>query len=149
MRKQMMMIGLAVVVASSSLYGFGRGGGGPDGFSNKHKRGGLINSNKQSNSMYSFMSAISNLDLSKTQRADIRKVMFKFKESKIEQRENSKASAIIFDENNNFKKELFIQNRIKISQKMINLQANMIKNILNILNDNQKDTISKKLSLED
>jgi len=145
----MMMIGLAVVVASSSLYGFGRCGGGPDRFSNRYKRGGLINSNNQSNSMYSFMSAISNLDLSNTQRADIREVMFKFKQNRIEQAENTNTPTIRFDEDGNFKKELFIQNRTNISQKMIANQANMIKEILNILNDNQKDTISKKLSLED
>ncbi len=148
MRKYIITIGLAVVVASSSAYGFGKrdGQGYGDNFPNNHKRGGILSSNKIQSGIYSFMSAISNLNLSNTQKTKIREVMFKFKQNKIEQRENTKTSTITFDENGNFKKEFFIQNRTKISQKMITKQANMVENILNILNDDQKDTITKKLS---
>ena len=149
MRKKIITVGLALLVAGSSAYGFGmRGaqGGCDNNFNNKHKRGMLLNLNKNSNSMYALMSSISDLDLSKTQRSKIRKVMFDLRESKIA---DDKVAMITFDENGKFNKEDFIKNREKLSQEMIVLQANAIEKILNILNSDQKEIIIKKLSLLD
>ena len=103
MTKQIITIGLSLLVAGSSVYGSGMRGGQECGygknFNNNHKRGMLLNSNKSSSSMYAFMSSISDLDLSRTQSSKIKRIMFDFRESKIA---DDKVVMITFDKNGKF-----------------------------------------------
>ncbi len=150
-----MMITIAVAVASSSLYGFGgkddRGDRGAKGDrqdrSAKYgKRGDKKNMKRPPKQMYLFMSAVSNQDLSKEQRASVRKVMFETRENRIKQREDSKVSAIKFDKDRNFDKKFFIDDKTKLLKKMITQQANTIEKVFAILDDKQKQAVIQEMS---
>ena len=144
------------MVAGGSAYGFGMKGC-QDGcnknfncnksFNNNHKRGMLLSLNKSSNSMYILMSSISDLNLSKKQRSQIKKVMFNLREKNIKKITDNKAPTITFNKDGNFNKKDFIKNKEKLSKELIVLQADAIEEILNILNSEQKEIVIKKLSL--
>jgi len=149
MKKQIITLGLAVLVAGSSAYAFGGPRGGQDCGDNSfkgHKKGMILNSNIKSNSMHSLMSAISDLNLSSSQRSDIRKIMFDLREQNIQQMEDGVAFKITLDGNGRFNKEDFISSRTKLSKKMVEMQANMIEKILNSLNNEQKEIVKNRLS---
>jgi len=150
MKKQISTLGLAVFVAGSTAYGFGMrdGQGCRDYFPNDYKRGMLFNSHKSSNGIYSLMSTISELDLTRAQRVEIRKVMFDLREKNIETMEDKKTLTLIFTKDGKFNKEDFINNRVQFSKQMIKVQASMIEKILNILDEEQKKTVVSKLSLQ-
>ncbi len=148
MKKQIITLGLAVLVAGSSAYGFDmRGGKGcQDNSSNNHKKGMLLKSHKSSNSTYGLMSSISELDLSRTQRVEMRKVMFDLREKNIEKMEDKKHFSFTFNKDGKFNKEDFVNNRFKLSKQMIKVQSEMIEKILNILDKEQKKIVLDKLS---
>ena len=150
MKKQIITLGLAVLVAGSSAYGFSmRGGHGcGDDFQNNHKKGMLLNTHKSSNGMYRLMSTISDLDLTRTQRVEIRKVMFDLREKNIETMEDKKTFTLTFTKDGKFNKENFIDNRAKFSKQMLKVQASMIEKVLSILDDKQKKIVVSKLSLQ-
>jgi len=148
MKKQIITLGLAVLVAGSSAYGFDmRGGKGcQDNSLNNHKKGMLLKSHKSSNSTYGLMSSISDLDLSRVQKVEIRKVMFDLREKNIEKMEDKNTHSFTFNQNGDFNKKDFINNRVKLSKKTIKLQSEMIEKILNILDKEQKKIVLDKLS---
>jgi Spy/CpxP family protein refolding chaperone len=148
MKKQIITIGLAVLVAGSSAYGFGMKGGCENDSYDSHKRGMLLNSNKSSNSMYSLMSVISDLELSRTQQLDIRKIMFDLREENIQKMEDTHSFNVTFTKDGKFDKEEFVNNRIKLSKQMVEVQSKMIEKIFNILDDKQKNIVQNKLSLK-
>jgi hypothetical protein len=150
MKKQIITLGLAVFVAGSSAYGFGMrdGQGCGDDFPKDYKRVMLLNSHKSSNGMYSLMSTISDLDFTRVQRVEIRKVMFDLKEKNIETMEDKKTLTLPFTKDGKFNKEDFINNRAQFSKQMIKVQASMIEKILNILDEEQKKIVIQKLSLQ-
>ncbi len=140
-------------MASSSLYGFGgkddrgdRGGNFSKDDKRDGKRGGKKRMKKPPKQMYLFMSAVSNQDLSKEQRASVRKVMFETRENRIKQREDSKVSAIKFDKDRNFDKKFFIDDKTKLLKKMITQQANTIEKVFAILDDKQKQAVIQEMS---
>jgi len=150
MKKQIITLGLAVLVAGSSAYAFSmkdRDGCG-DNFQNNHKRGMTLNSHQSSKSMYSLMSTISDLDLTRTQKVQIRKVMFDLREKNIETMEDKKTLSLIFTKEGKFNKEAFINNRVQFSNNMVKVQASMIEKVLNILDEEQKKIVVSKLSLQ-
>ncbi len=142
MKKQIITLGFAVLVASSSAYGFGmKSGGCEKNSNNSHNKGILLKSDKSSNGIHSLMSVVSSLDLSRTQKSEIRKVMFNLKEENIKNMDGKKSFTITFNKDGKFNKQEFINNRTKLSKKMVNVQSKMIEKILTILDDEQKKIV--------
>jgi len=84
MKTKLITLSLALMVASSSVYAFG----GPKGFMDCDSRSGKMPFQKQmamsGNGMQEVMMTLSNMDLSKTQWNEIRKVMFDYVNSVLE-----------------------------------------------------------------
>ncbi len=142
----MMMIGLAVVVASSSLYGFGgkdhRGNmGGQHRFDAKDHRGDKKMKKRPPREIYMFMSAVSDQDLTKAQKTDMRKIMEEFKSSKKANRVEKRKSLIKIDDNKKFDKEYFINTSNERAKDRATEQANMIEKVFAILDDKQKQLV--------
>ena len=88
-----------------------------------------------------------NLDLTRKQRVEIRKVMFDLKEKNFGTMEDRKTIVPMLSEDGKFKKEDFINNRTKISKAMATAQATMLEKVLNILDKDQRKIVVNKLSL--
>jgi len=143
MKAKLITLGLAVMVASSSVYAFN----GPRGWDCDSK--GKMPFQKEialsGNGMQEVMMTLSNMDLSKTQWSEIRKIMFDMRDQRFESLD-TKPSVIISKEGT-FDKESFIKNRATLSKEMIDAQAKSIEKVLSILSEAQRKTLATKLAI--
>ncbi len=144
MKAKLITFGLALMVASSSVYAFNgpRGWGcdskGPMPFQQQMSCSG--------NGMQEVMMTLSTMDLSKTQWSEIRNIMFEMRDQRFEG-VDTKASVVILTKDGTFDKEGFIKNRASISKEMIDAQAKSIEKVLSVLSESQRKTLANKLAI--
>lgn len=147
MKKNIITFGLVAMVASSSVYAFG----GPQSFMECNVNQKTMPFHKQmfnanNNGIKEIMMTLSQIELSKTQWNEIRKVMFDMREHHFESVDKQEL-VVLINKEGAFDKERFIKNRISLSKEMIDTQAQSIEKILNILDDAQRKTLARKLSI--
>lgn len=144
MKKQILAIGLAVLVAGSSLYAFG---GFDRGFGCTGKMFGKPFMKSQGDGIYGVMLVVSDMDLTSSQWAEVKKVMLDVKKERLDSSENYPQA--IFKSDGLFDKEKFIEERTATSKKMIEAQAKAVEKIVSILDNSQRDTLISKLQKRD
>ena len=143
---KLITLSLALMVASSSVYAFG----GPKGFMDCDRTSGKMPFQKQmvmsGNGMQEVMMTLSNMDLSKTQWNEIRKVMFDVREQRFD-KVDTKEAVVIINKDGTFDKEGFVKNRASLSKEMIDVQAGSIEKVLSVLTTEQRKTLATKLAI--
>ena len=145
MRTKIVTLGLAVVVAASSVYAFGGSKFFGDCDRGMGKKQFMHTSSNSNSGMKDVMMTLSDMDLTRDQWRNIRKVMFDLKEQRFDSFDENKV--VVLDKKGNFDKEGFIQERTSISKDMINAQAKSIEKILGILNAKQKKILADKIAI--
>lgn len=141
MRKQILTIGLAAILASSSVYAFG-------GFERGSNCGGQKMMNKsfmksQGDGIHNIMTIVSNMDLTSSQWTEIRKTMLDMKKQRLDNSEN--VMSISFNKDGSFDKEQFVKEHTAFSKDMIDTQSKAIEKIVSILSESQRETLISKL----
>ena len=143
---KLITLSLALMVASSSVYAFG----GPKGFMDCDSTSGRMPFQKQmamsGNGMQKVMMTLSNMDVSKTQWNEIRKVMFDVREQRFD-KVDTKEAVVIINKDGTFDKEGFVKNRASLSKEMIDVQAKSIEKVLSVLTTEQRKTLATKLAI--
>jgi len=145
MKAKLITLSLALMVASSSVYAFN----GPRGFDCDSSRGRMPFQQQMAfsgNGMQEVMMTLSNMDLSKSQWSEIRKIMFEIRDQHFEGMD-TKASVVILTKDGTFDKEGFIKNRASLSKEMIEAHAQSIDKVLQVLTDDQRKTLASKLAI--
>lgn len=141
MKKQILKLGLAIAVVSSTVYAFGGfDAGGP------MCGGKMMNKpfmKQQGNGLHTIMSIVSDMDLSSSQWTRIRKTMLDMKRERLDNCENQ--AVISFKNDGSFDKEKFIKEHTALSKNMIAAQSKTIEKIISILNKSQKEILVSKL----
>lgn len=142
MRKQILTIGLAVLVASSSVYAFG----GFDRDSNcaSHKMMNKSYMKSQNNGVHKVMSIVSDMDLTSSQWIEIKKTMLDMRKERLDDKQDM--PTITFNKDGSFDKEKFIKERTTFSKEMIETHSQMIEKIVSILDKSQKEILISKLN---
>lgn len=91
------------------------------------------------------MRLLSDLDLSASQRKEIRKIMFDHHEAMLELREDNAPTGIVLDKSGNLDKAQFIKQANKNHEAMVEKRAEMLQKILGVLNETQKKELTDKL----
>lgn len=146
MKKKLVTLGLAVLVAGSSAYAFGPRGGADFACGKGSHKESFLGHHKSLNGMHDFMSIVSDMKLENSQWVEIRKTMFDLKIQRLKDMQEGEGFRIKFDKNGNIDKEDFVKNRKKYSEKMINTQIKVIEDILKILSKDQKKIVTEKYS---
>ena len=145
MKRKLLTLGVAILVAGSSAYAFGPMG--PRSFcGNKMTHKSFMGN---SGTIFDMMSIVSDMELSDKQWIEIKKAMLEIKEQRLEYFEGKKVFAIKIDKKGVFDKDEFIKNHMAYSKKMIEAQADIIEKILDILDASQKKILIKKLALKE
>ncbi len=145
MKVKLITLGLAVLVATSSVYAFGD----PQGWNCGNQQNRMPFSQSMAfngNGMRDVMMTLSSMDLSKTQWSEIRKVMFEMRDQHFDV-STEKASVVVIHKDGTFDKESFIKSRTTLSKEMIDTQAKSIEKILSILTEAQRKLLADKLAI--
>lgn len=134
MRKQILTAGLAILVASSSVYAFGGGFERGSNCGDKMMNKSFMKS--QNSGMYQIISIVSDMDLSKEQWIEIKKTMHDMKKERFDDKQER--PTITFNKDGSFDKEKFIKDRSSFSKEMIESQATVVEKITSILDKSQK-----------
>jgi len=147
MKRKLLTLSLAVLVAGSSAYAFGPMGG-KSFCGNKMIKKSFMGY-KNGSTIFDVMAIVSDMQLSNKQWIEIKKTMLDIKEQRLDYFEDKNIFTIKIDENGVFDKDAFIKDRMAYSKKMINTQASTIEKILDILDVSQKKILIKKLALKE
>ncbi len=145
MRTKFLKLSLVAMVATSSVYAFG----GAKSFGEcdrEHTMPFMKKGNVANNAIKEIMMTISDMDLSKSQWKEIRKVMLDLKEQRFDTFKD-KENVVFMDKDGNFDKEKFIKDRTSISKDMIEAQAKAVEKILSILSETQRKTLASKIAI--
>lgn len=144
-KSKIAILSLVATVAASSVYAFG----GAKSFG-ECERGNpstfMKNSQFSNTGMKEVMMILSDMDLSKNQWQEIRKVMFDLKEQRLDKLDG-KDNIVLVDKNGNFDKEKFIKDRTSMSKDMIEVQAKAVEKVLSVLSETQRKTLASKISI--
>jgi TolA-binding protein len=137
---------LVTLVATSSAFAFG----GPQGWMNCSKEQSQIPLFKQritpNNGMQEMMMALSEMELSKAQWNEIRKVLFDARNKHFDT-SNQQELMVLINNDGTFDKEGFIKSRALITKEMIDTQAKSIEKVLHVLTDDQRKALARKLTI--
>lgn len=142
MRKQILTIGLALLVASSSVYAFGGFDRCENYSSQKMMNNSFIKNHRDG--IHNIMAIVSNMDLTKDQWVEIKKTMLDMKIDRIDSMEDK--PSITFHKDGSFDKEKFIKERSTFSKEMIESQGQMIEKIVSILDKSQKEILISNIN---
>ncbi len=143
MKKQILTIGLTILVAGTSAQAFMNNGDNDSCGKRMHKKSFM--SHKKDSGLHSVMSIVSDMDLSDSQWLKIRTTMKSMKKDRFKNHDSKKISKIILDKDGNFNKEEFIKNHTLTSSDLIEKRASRIEKILDILDASQKKIVADKL----